>query len=113
MNTSNKYAFILAFFALLGPEISHAQSCGINRFPILQNLLPITKEIKIHDFTIQRKEIISRIEDIDAQLDIIPLSINATTTNTQNFQDIKQSNQSSKQKNSIDLAYDLNAVKKK
>ena len=112
MNTSNKYAFILAFFALLEAETSHAQSCGINRFPILQNLLPITKEIKIHDFTIQRKEIISRIEDIDAQLDIIPLLINGTTTNTQNFQDFKQSSQSSKQKNSIDLAYDLNAVKK-
>ena len=73
MNTSNKYALILALFALLQAETSHAESCGIDRFSILQNLFPITKEIKIHDFTIQRKEIISRIEDIDAQLEIIPL----------------------------------------
>ena len=112
MNTSNKYAFILAFFALLGAETSHAESCGINRFSILQDLLPITRKSKYMISLFKKKEIISRIEDIDAQLDIIPLSINGTTTNTQNFQDFKQSNQSSKQTNSIDLAYDLNAVKK-
>ena len=98
---------------MLRTEISHAADCGVDRFAILRNLLPITNEIRIHDFAIQREEIISSIEDINVQLTIIPLSISGSTSNTQNFQDLKQNNQTSRQKNSVDMSYDLNYMKTK
>ena len=109
---SIKYAL---FFLIMFNSIksSFAVECGTGRFEVLKTLRPLMVEIQIDDFTIQKKEIQSRINNLKKQIQIKPISLNAKTSNTHNFSDLKKSNHLQTQKNSIDILYDLNIIKSK
>ena len=96
---------------MVSQQPSAAEKCDIERFRIVARLIPLAQEVQINDFTIQRKKILSQQAEIDRQLKINPISISANTSNSQNFGNLKKSNQLSSQKNSLGLSYEINQIK--